>query len=279
MRTPIFLFAGFLLVTLTKCGGQTSTQSSPTGYDLSKPQVLDLDPELNEISGICLYPVSGTLLAINDETGTLYELDPATGKILRKQTFHKDGDYEDVAYHNGIVYVMKSNGNIYRVENVFTDSMRSTTYKFIFDDNAEFESLYADSHSQNIILTIKDGNGKKGMLPAFGFSTDSLKFITEPLVLFDPLQVQGNTIRGKDWRASATAKSPITGNWFVISAVKGMMLETDNAGKGLNIYILPMNTFAQPEGICFLPNGDMLISNEAKGLKPTLVRIPYSPVK
>ncbi|MEO8211019.1 MAG: hypothetical protein ABI840_10690 [bacterium] len=54
-----------------------------------------------------------------------------------------------------------------------------------------------------------------------------------------------------------------------------MLFVFDMEGNPEHIKVLNAEVFNKAEGICFLENGDMLITNEAQNKKPTLLRFDY----
>ena len=77
----------------------------------------------------------------------------------------------------------------------------------------------------------------------------------------------------KDFFPSAITKHPITGNYFLVSAKnKNVLVEIDKTGKVLGIAKLKEKLHRQPEGITFLEDNSLLISDEAAGKKPTLTK-------
>ncbi len=91
--------------------------SSPYGeiipYQLDGPtQSFTLPRDLREISGLTYFPSKKSLFAINDEKGRAFLLSPETGKIDGHITFGKPNDYEGITYHEGMVYIVESNGDL-----------------------------------------------------------------------------------------------------------------------------------------------------------------------
>ena len=58
------------------------------------------------------------------------------------------------------------------------------------------------------------------------------------------------------------AKNPVTGEWFIVSAVNQLLVVADSNWTILNSYHLSGNDFNQPEGLAFDRDGNMYISNE-----------------
>jgi hypothetical protein len=67
----------------------------------------------------------------------------------------------------------------------------------------------------------------------------------------------------------------VTKKLYLLSAVDHMMFIFDSTGKLEHIEQLSPKLFNKAEGITFFANGDMLITNEAQRMKPTLLRFNY----
>src|SRR4051794_19123953 len=111
MRFICFL----LLLSVASCHPRARKSFLPAipGFDESKKQVLILDKELKEISGI-YYLADGRLAANNDEDGRIFYIDPKDGSF-ESFKFAGKGDYEDILRVDSFFYVLESNGNINRV--------------------------------------------------------------------------------------------------------------------------------------------------------------------
>ncbi|MBM3176770.1 MAG: SdiA-regulated domain-containing protein [Bacteroidetes bacterium] len=257
---------------LTRKEGKKQALEIP--YDLENPSEFILDDELHEISGISPLADGKSLAAINDETGKLYFLD-LEGNILKSKWFHKGGDYEDIAVVGNGLYIMKSNGNLYFIEDYAADSIDSQTIKARLKDGIEIESLTYDEAADKLLLLVKAGDSKHGKAPVFAFNLRNSSFGVDPVMLVDPKAAHGVTVKGKSLRASAMAKHPITGHFYVVTSINRMLLVCDSQGNGLASFKLSKKKYPQPEGICFLPNGDMFISTEGLSKPAKLFRFNY----
>jgi uncharacterized protein YjiK len=243
-------------------------------YDLENPELYELDDELLEISGITAVSDGSALMAINDEAGKLYKLD-LRGKITGTKSFGKGGDYEDVAVYDSAVFVMKSNGDLYHIEDPTADCLIADLYIANLGNDVEFESLAADPGRGHLLLLVKDGEGSKDKAPVYGFDPSKGEFTRDHVFLVDPTEVAGKAIKGRKLRASAMAIHPVTGEIYVISSINRMLLVCDAEGKAVGFWKLAKKKFPQPEGICFLPNGDMFISSEGRSRPARLFHFAY----
>ena len=133
------------------------TKSPPSKeYDLDNPTVINLPPQLNEISGLAYYPKDTSLFSIVDEDGILYKIYLNRNYQVESWRFDKKHDFEDVVLHDSIFYVLISNGDI---EQLKFDGKNISSTKTVFpgaDKKAnEFETLYYDD-TKGMVLICKN---------------------------------------------------------------------------------------------------------------------------
>jgi uncharacterized protein YjiK len=78
------------------------------------------------------------------------------------------------------------------------------------------------------------------------------------------------------FRTSAICIHPHTNQLFLLSASDHLLFVFGSTGELEHIEKLNQQTFNKPEGIAFLENGDMLISNEGQDGKPTVLKFKTS---
>ncbi|WP_143524994.1 SdiA-regulated domain-containing protein [Labilibacter marinus] len=233
-----------------------------TVYSFNQPsEVFKLSSELNEISGLQAISDS-VILAVQDEDGYIFYIDAHTGEIINKKKFGKKGDYEGITFYKQSIYVLKSNGTIYRIKN-----KKSKIYSFGKKGNFDFEGLCTDDKNDRLLLACKKHGNKNKLdhIYIYGFSLSDKHFIDSPVFKIEKKDAY------KKFQPSAIAIHP-KGNIFVLSSTAKMLLELSPQGKVINHQHLSPFIFNQPEGITFLSNGDMFISNEKKKAYPTLLR-------
>lgn len=268
------LAAGFFI----SCTEESSQDAPSLAYDLAAPEVFELAEELKEVSGIAPAAGDTVLLAIQDELGDLYYLD-LKGNILQKKKFNKGGDFEDLVVIGKQVFVLKSNGNLQYISDYTTDSLTSVSYKtnHRFKDGLEFESLAADTLNNRLLLLVKDGEGRSGKAPVYGFDLTKMDFFSDAVALLDPKAAPRVTVKGKNLRASGMSVHPITAEWYIISSISRMLLIADVQGDGIVSRKLPKKMFPQPEGICFLSDGTLFLTTEGLTKPAKLYRFAYQP--
>jgi uncharacterized protein YjiK len=293
-----FLLSGFLLAGLTGCPNNTekpqqTTQQiqsqiekstvSPLGYNLSSPdRTIKLPIALREISGITLTD-SKTLACIQDENGLIFLVDIEKGEMKSYFSFHSNGDYEGIAYTGTDIYVLKSNGNIYQVS--LNGSSGTTTKILKADiDEADFEGLCFDRKNNRLLAVpknnpLKDSQGKDRH-PAYGLDLKTGSVTRTPVIYFDRNAIKEltkeNDIDNASFKPSAIGIHPVTGELYVLSADSRMLFIFSPDGTIRHAEKLDRDIFNMPEGIAFLPGGDMFISNEGKESTPNVLRFNYT---
>jgi len=263
-RSFLLFLAGIAFILNIRCSDNGRVKfESPEGYDLSKPWVLNLPIELDEISGICFYPKDTSVFAINDEFGWLYKVSLMGNKGILKWKFSDAGDFEDIVRIDTIFYALQSNGNI----TTFTFGDSSTIYRheaFFPSKGNEFEILYYDSTLHKLSLICKDCEvDKKKSLTQYFFDPVNKNFSdnTRSIDVKKIAIMMGD--KDLKFKPSAAAIHPITGEIYIISAVNDLLVITNRMGDPRISYEIDGVLFKQPEGLAFTPGGDLIISNEA----------------
>ena len=74
---------------------------------------------------------------------------------------------------------------------------------------------------------------------------------------------------------SGIEKHPVSGTFFVLSSQSALVAEVDETGKIIAVMVLDSGLHRQPEGITFLPDNTMLISDEGGDQKATIAFYTY----
>ena len=261
---------------------------SAIGYDLSRPdQAIPLPGVLKEVSGITLFdPLN--VACVQDENGMIFLVDIVKGKLNGYFSFHSIGDYEGITLAGNDIYVLRSDGELFQV--LIEGS--SGSLKKIFSvgipplDN---EGLCYDRKNNRLLIVAKNSPGKdsdsRGKHPVYGFDLNSEVLVEGPVLTFDISEIKkfaaDKNIKpsegeGKiNFRPSAMGIHPVTNKLYVLSALEKMLFVFNMNGNIEYIEKLNPALYDMPEGITFLPNGDMLISNEGRINPPTILRFNY----
>ncbi|HSL87518.1 MAG TPA: hypothetical protein VK861_11325, partial [Bacteroidales bacterium] len=135
-------------------------------------------------------------------------------------------------------------------------------------------------------------DAKKSKRAIYGFNLNKKKLLEKPVIKFDMSDIRKFAIENKidlpmtgkkdkkepviELRASAIAIHPLTNKLYLISGVEKLLFVFDMEGTIEYMEKLDSDLFRQPEGITFLGNGDMLISNEGRGDRATILRFNFN---
>jgi hypothetical protein len=265
-------------------------------YNLSSPDKIYILPyTLNEISGITETNAS-SIACIQDENGILFIYDLIKEQIKKQYYFYSDGDYEGIARVDKTVYILRSDGMLFGITNYESSNFTLASYStgIPAKDN---EGLCFDQKANRLLIAPKDHIGKesenKDKRFIYAFDLKSKKLTEKPVFIFDLSVIKKFALENKikvpmddgkkkhknepaiEFRTSAIGIHPLTHRLFVLSGMEQLLFVFDMNGNIEYMEKLDSDLFNQPEGITFLKNGDMLISNEAQNKKPTLVRFNY----
>lgn len=261
-------------------------------YNLSNPDfIIKLPSALNEISGITAIG-ENIIACVQDENGIIFIYDISKNTVTNKIYFADNGDYEGIAIVDTNIYVLRSDGVIFEISD-FDKKEKKIKYYSTMIPAADNEGLCFDKKNNRLLVTCKSnpekGKEKKDKRMIFSFDLTSKKLSKEPILMFDvddlyPYIDDENTANKKNnkkkkskkvqfkFRISEISVNPLTDEYYLLSAVDNLLLILDNSGKIKSVEKLPHDIFIQAEGITFLENGDMLISNEGQNKKATLLR-------
>jgi hypothetical protein len=267
----ISILGGFLLINCNRLDGKSFVPSIQ-GYAHGNQQRTVLKRPLREISGID-YVDENKLVAINDEAGKIFFIDPRNGNYEVTE-FGPKGDYEEVVKVAKDYYVMNSAGALYLVNGTILKLEKE--YANDFGKGVEFESMYYEPGTHQLILICKECGKNAKEINAWAFDINTRRFSDSIYfsIPFDEIQklAKDNSIECKP---SAAAIHPITKKLYIVASVGKILLECSLEGKLETVYGINPDHFQQPEGITFAPNGDLYISNEGVQGKATLLKFPY----
>ena len=294
----IYLLAALLLAS---CGSTApATTRVSAGYDLSRPESVSILPDtLHEVSGLTDIDAN-TVACIQDENGVLFLYDLVSNTIKEQFQFHIDGDYEGVTRVGDAMFILRSDATLFEVDNYRRKDFTLHTYPTAIPakDN---EGLCFDEAYHRLLIACKSKLGKgaefKDKRAIYAFDLHTKQLLPEPVFEFDVqvikefaaarnISLPQRTVKRSGeattesllkFKASAISVHPIRNELYLLSASDHFLFIFDMKGQVLHVEALDPKMFNKAEGITFMENGDMLISNEGQDHKPTLLLFKYRP--
>jgi uncharacterized protein YjiK len=266
-------------------------------YQFSNPCAYYTLPDtLYEISGLTDVD-SAHIGCVQDEKGMIFLYNLYEAKIDSRSTFYFDGDYEGITRVENDMFVLRSDGYLFRMKDYMMGKVivkDSFATQIPINNN---EGLCYDEKN-NVLLIAAKGRIKKSkdtrdLRFIYGFRIDSLSMIDTAIFVIDiddiaskmkenginvPYTVKKNgdlKYENLKFMPSSIAVHPLSDGLYILSAVDRLLVILNRSGLIESVVELPPLLFPKPEGITFLPNGDMLISNEGNGGKANLMRFCY----
>lgn len=271
MNLSKFLIFGLLVLSECFSSIETKVESRfPENYSFDKMKKIDLPNDLNEISGL-EWTDKNQLWAIEDESSSIYSLDPLSGEIIDDKKFVKNTDIEDLLVIDGVAWVLESNGKLYEVKNPLQENQETVEHPFPKKKKRDFEAMVHWEGSEFIWVFCKDCSWDDGTKESslYPFSLRNNAYKEE-----EPKKIKRKEFRNlpdlnedKKYliQPSGAAKHPFKDEIYVISSAGEWLAIFDLEFTLLDAFELDSRLFKQPEGITFDPQGNLYISNEARG--------------
>ncbi len=286
------LLVSFVFIGILGCANLMVTTTVKSPYNWKQPnEKITLPESLHEISGITVVDDS-TLACVQDENGMVFLFDIQSKTIRKVIDFYSDGDYEGVAMVKKNMWILRSDGTLFRVKNYLSSEMKVDSFhtKIPAYDNEGFcfdavnERLLIGSKSRiskekedKDIRAIYAFDLKKKKLekdPVFTMHIDSLYAFAErhAIELHQATEGKKAGMPQLKIKISGLFIHPISGDLFVLSAADYHLIQLSAQGSIKNISALNLELFKKAEGIAIFKNGTCYISNEGKEGKPNLLK-------
>lgn len=250
-------------------------------YDLSRAaEVHGLPRALDEASGLAIDP-SGRLFTHHDETSAVYELDPGTGRVVKR--FHAArrgirGDFEGLALAEGRFFLVSSDGILLEFREAGGDEVApAREVRTGLGGLCEVEGLAYHPATSSLLLPCKTPRRRelRERLVVFAVPLATLVPDPEPRVSL-PLRDLERLGLGRDFHPSAIDVHP-SGNLFLVAAREEAIVELSPRGAPLSASRLPRRLHPQAEGLAFGPDSTLWIVDEGGGGRGRLSRHPPRP--
>lgn len=284
-RIGQFLLITLFSVLLNACGGaktaeQTGTAESlpnaPIPYDLSKPSdQYKLPKDLREVSGLSYYK-PGRLAMIQDELAVVFIYDLNSRAVVDEHIFGRKGDYEGVEFVDGELYMLRSDGELYHFEpqdgvKILGGSPLVTHIKINLPGKNDVEGLGYDPKLNALLLATKDPAKNPADKPIYFFDLKRATLWQGPVLKQSTLAELAGDKPTEEVKPAGIAVHPQTGDYYVLAANGHRLVVLNRNGKLLSSVTLDPKLLAQPEGICFTPDGTLYLASEGTEKKGVLL--------
>lgn len=274
---------------------ETLFQKEDGWFNFKKPDfILNLPFELREISGITKLE-NGEIACVQDENGIIFVFDLELDSIIRQFQFGKNGDYEGITRVDSTFYILRSDATLIEINSPW-DSTNVIETKLNIP-NLDNEGLCYDQRSNRLLLAPKSKTGKgpeyKDSRAIFSIDLVTKKLDAKPLFVINVSEIEAfanekgiplpqkvskltaDSISALKFMPSELAIHPKTDEIYILSAVDHTMAVFTKTGELINFICLDDVIFNKPEGITFLENGDLIITNEGQMGVPTLLKFQW----
>ncbi|HUF09533.1 MAG TPA: SdiA-regulated domain-containing protein [Rhodothermales bacterium] len=281
-----------ILLSLLGCGSQNQREPSSRDpvyeFDFANPAAEFVLPgRLTEISGLTLVDDS-LVAAVQDEKGEVFIINFLTGDVVDEFKFAKDGDFEGIELVDDTMYVLRSDGAIFVITDWRSDDRDAVKIDTPLSRRNDAEGLGYQPDRHRLLVAAKEypGDGLSRIRSIFSFDLRTKTMDPEPVytISLDTIGVRlglpGESLRKLLWtivdleafKPSALAVHPLTEDIFVISSVLKVIAVVTPSGNLTDLLPVEVDRLRQPEGLAFLPNGDLLVSTEGRGDKGRIFR-------
>lgn len=256
--------------------------AATAGFSLEAPEAtFELPQALKEVSGLAASS-KGTLWAVGDERGTLFELSPNNGKVIRTVEFERKGDFESVEeVPDGTVIAGRSDGTLFLVDP--KDPKQATKLEVKVGPICDLEGIAWLAAKKRLLLSCKNEAISHSGFAIYALDLQTKKLDPEPwavvkmkalkdYVAAHPDDRDLKHVKLKSFGPSGLAVHPKTGEVWVLSSTGRMLLVLGTDGGVRRIEGLDRKTHAHPEGLCFTSDGTLFIGNEGNSGKAVVQR-------
>jgi uncharacterized protein YjiK len=290
------MFARFtLILVLQALPGQVPVKSMGMPFDLDRPAaVFTLPAELTEISALTDVD-DNTVACVHDEASTLYLVSLSDGTVRGRHPFAGPADMEGLTRVGADYFALRSDGLVHHLRWQRQGSPVLAvvdTFRLAVPER-NIEGLGYDPVSGRVLVSPKDfakgskelrdermiyafdpGDPRHAVQVALRLSVSTVVAQARAAGIPVPMRTtdNGRQVPAVKLRLSSVAVHPSTGHYYMLSAVDRLLLVVDRKGALVALEQLDGALLPKPEGITFLPSGDLVLSSEGKGTAPLIAR-------
>ncbi len=271
----------------------TSVQNSPntkqvtldsSSYELKAATATrwKLPKRLREISGLAMTN-DNRLLAHNDESGVVFEVDYQNGSIVKSFGLGDlkkpvSGDFEGIATVQDTIYLVTSSGRLYECrEGVDGETVLFNVYATGVGREYEIEGLAYVPGERVLLIMSKNpmGSEQKGKLTIYRWSVDTRQLVENGHTIVPLIDIT-RYIKGKKFQPSGIERHPVSENYFIVAARQNAMAEVTPTGQVVGVVKFPAKWHRQIEGITFASDHTLIVSDEGARKRATLTIYPMN---
>jgi hypothetical protein len=255
-------------------GGRTASLLARYDFSAAPAGRWKLPRALDEISGLAI-DGAGRVFAHDDERAIVYELDPASQRIVKQFAFGHPpvrGDFEGIALAGGRVILVTSDGGLYvGREGKDGEAVPYTTQATGVGRRCEVEGLAWDEGAGSLLLACKTPRVEalRGRLAVFAWPLDQRTPVATPKILV-PVPAMARRPGHGAFSPSELVIDPKTGHLLLLAARPPAIVELTPAGELVGVARLGDALHRQAEGLALERDGTLLVSDEANGGRATL---------
>jgi uncharacterized protein YjiK len=254
----------------------TSAGATLSRYDLSARGAdrWELPKALQEISGLAV-DSAGRIFAHDDEQAIIYQLDPATHRVVKRFSFGLPalrGDFEAIAVVGRQVILTTSDGVLYAGrEGRDGESVPYVTQATGVGSYCEVEGMAYEAVGRALLFACKTPRTKAlvGHLEILRWSLDRKALDPRPWISVRLTEII-RQIKGPGFHPSELLRIAGNGHYLALSGREHAIVEFTQAGKVVAVAHLRRRDHRQAEGLAFAPDGALLISDEGAGQRGTV---------
>lgn len=234
----------------------------------------ELPKALQEISGLAV-DSAGRVFAHDDEQAVVYQLDPATHRVVKRFSFGRPavrGDFEAIAVVGRQVILTTSGGVLYAGrEGRDGEAVPYVTQATGVGRACEVEGMAYEPAGRALLFVCKEPRttALAGHLAVLRWSLDRKALDPRPRV-FIRLSEITRELKGSGFHPSELVRVAGSGHYLVLSGHEHAIAEITLAGKVVAVARLRRGDHRQAEGLALGPDGALLISDEGAGGRGTV---------
>ena len=254
----------------------TSAEAALARYDLTAPPAdrWELPKALQEISGLAV-DSAGRIFAHDDEQAIIYQLDPATHRVVKRFSFGLPavrGDFEAIAVVGRQVMLTTSDGVLYAGrEGRDGESVPYVTQATGVGRACEVEGMVYEQAGRALLFACKEPRTRSlsGRLAVLRWSLDRKALDPRPWIVLRLSDIT-RELKAPGFHPSELVRVAGSGHYLLLSGREHAIAEITLAGKVVAVAHLRRRDHRQAEGLAIAPDGALLVSDEGAGRRGTV---------